>query len=130
MRSKSFFLFFILSIFFITGCEVAENEGMQKLCDEIRLEEKVSDIPQRMEELRDEFKGRTCLLPRRTVQLVNLSIHIREQKVGKAFLQCRIKNENQQYKISELNSDCQIIKLSSLLCCKGYYVYALRKLLI
>lgn len=129
MKGMFFFLISILSIFFLQGCEVAENITAPD-SDEARLEEKIFDLPQRLEELSSEFKSRTCLLPRRTVQLVNLSVHIREQKVEKAFLQCRIKSENQHHKISELNSDCQILKLSSLLCRKGYFVYALRKLLI
>lgn len=113
------------------ACNVNRSDKELALHEESRIEEsKETDFPQRLEELSNEFKSRTCVLPRRTVQVVNFSVNIREEKDQKVFLQNRLNGENQLYKIVELNTDCQIIQFATLLCRKGYYVYALRKLLI
>ena len=113
------------------ACDVNKSSELLTFCEKSNIEEtKKTDIPQRLEELSNEFKSRTCLLPRRTVQLANCLVKIREQKTQKVFLQNRLNGENQSYKIVELNSDCQIIQFATLLSRKGYYIYALRKLLI
>lgn len=112
------------------ACDVNKSDTLLTFCEKSRIEEtKKTDIPQRLEELSNEFKSRTCLLPRRTVQLTNCLVKIREQKTQKVFHQNRLNGENQLYKIVELNTDCQNIQFATLLR-KGYYIYALRKLLI
>lgn len=112
------------------ACDVNKEGGVFAFHEEARLEESPqSDIPQHLEELSSEFKSRTCVLPRRMVQVVNCLVKIREQKSQKVFLQNRLNGENQLYKIVELNTDCQIIQFATLLR-KGYYIYALRKLII
>ncbi|MDR2921177.1 MAG: hypothetical protein LBV72_17665 [Tannerella sp.] len=113
------------------ACDVNKSDEVCAFHKESHFEEsQKTDIPQRLEELSNEFKGRTCVLPRRSVQVANFLVKVREQKSQKTFLQNRLNGENQLYKIVELNTDCQIIQFATLLCRRGYYVYALRKLLI
>lgn len=113
------------------ACDVNESGGLFILDEGAHIEESLqSDIPQHVETLNNEFKDRTCVLPRRIVQSVHSFVKLREQKAQKVFWQNRLSGENRFYKTVELNTDCQITYFATLLCRKGYYVYTLRKLLI
>jgi len=90
-----------------------------------------ADMGHRLEELSNELKSRTCVLPRRTVQLVNTNINIRTLRSQEKSLRLiRLKEENRLRKVVEITADCQIVNYLTLLCRKGYYIYTLRRLLI
>lgn len=103
---------------------VAQKEAVMK-------DKGMADIQYHLEILSNDLKGSNCLTPRRVVQSGNNTIDIRIQKSAEKFLQLlRLKEENMLRKISEGVSLCQTINLSTLLCRKGYHVYALRKIII
>lgn len=121
----------LIASLFLGACDTFEQEDTISSGGKSRIQAvETSEIPQRLEELSDELKSRTCLLPRRTVQLISHSVKVREEKSQKVFWQTRLNGENKLYRTSEFTSDCQIIQFATLLCRKGYYIYALRKLLI
>jgi hypothetical protein len=91
-----------------------------------------TDTEQRLTLLSNELKERTCVLPRQTSgQWVH---HIANKRtlrgLEKVLQQFRLKGENQLRKVCEIISECQIVNYSTLLCRRGYYLFALRKLLI
>jgi hypothetical protein len=89
------------------------------------------NVQQCLEILSNELKSRTCVLPRRTVQSANNTVHLRTARgQEKTFHQVRLKGEKQLHRVCEAVANRQIVNYFALLCRKGYYVYALRKLLI
>ena len=80
----------------------------------------------------NELKNRSCILPRQTsVQWVHSPAKERTSRApGKTLQQLRLKRENHLRKVCEAVSDIQTMHYSALLCRRGYYIFALRKLLI
>jgi hypothetical protein len=92
-----------------------------------------TDAEHRLTLLSNELKERTCVLPRQTTSCQGVH-HIANKRAlrgwEKILQQFRLRGENQLRKVNEIISDCYIINYSTLLCRRGYYIFALRKLLI
>lgn len=109
----------------------AEDNRTLPQTETITKENSASDSRQKLEILRSDLKDSNCLTPRRTIQTVHNTVNFRMQKSAEKLLQLlRLKEENSLRKISEDVSLSQTINLSTLLCRKGYHIYALRKILI
>ena len=90
-----------------------------------------SDIHYRIEALGNELKENNCLTPRRVLPTPINAFQVRLQNTFTKVLQAlRLKTQDAGYKISEDVSLGQTIHLSTLFCCKGHHVFALRKLII
>lgn len=90
-----------------------------------------SDIHYRIEALGNELKENNCLTPRRVLPTTINAFQVRLQNTFTKVLQAlRLKTQEAGYKISENVSLDQTIHLSTLFCCKGHHVFALRKLII
>lgn len=109
----------------------AADQPVAARTETVMKENSASDSQQKLEIIRNELKESKGLTSRRTVQTVNPTVNFRFQKSVEKLLQLlRLKEENSLRKISEEVSLRQTIHLSTLLCRKGYHVYALRKILI
>lgn len=118
-------------LFLPEGESKAEDNRTLAQTETIMKENSASDSQQKLEILRSDLKDSNCLTPRRTIQTVNNPVNFRIQKSAEKLLQLlRLKEENSLRKISEDVSLSQTINLSTLLCRKGYHIYALRKILI
>jgi hypothetical protein len=91
-----------------------------------------TDVEHRLTLLSNELKGRTCVLPRQTSgQWVHHIANKRTlQGLEKALQQFRLRGESQLGRVNKIASDCQTVNYFTLLCRRGYYIFALRKLLI
>lgn len=109
----------------------AADHSVVASAETVMKENSASDSQQKFEIIRNELKDSKGLTSRRTVQTVNRTVSFRFQRSVEKLLQLlRLKEENSLRKISEEVSLRQTIHLSTLLCRKGYHVYALRKILI
>ncbi|MCD8043352.1 MAG: hypothetical protein LUH10_09840 [Tannerellaceae bacterium] len=95
------------------------------------LKENTSTTQQSIEILSKDLRSGNFLTPRRNVQVFNTSSHARvAQQINKLLRVLRVKGEDRLCRILEFNTYCQTVKLSSLLCRRGYHIYALRKIVI
>lgn len=109
----------------------AADHSVVASAETVMKENSASDSQQKFEIIRNELKDSKGLTSRRTVQTVNRTVSFRFQRSVEKLLQLlRLKEENSLRKISEEVSLRQTINFSTLLCRKGYHVYALRKILI
>jgi len=90
----------------------------------------VLDVQQRLETLTNELKKNACILPR-TIQWNYHISHIRNQRsLEKDYQTIRLKKIEHINKVIEITANYQIINFNILLCRQGYYLFALRHLLI
>lgn len=109
----------------------AADHSVSARTETVMKENSASDSQQKLEIIRNELQESKGLTSRRLAQTVHPTLNCRFQKSAEKLLQLlRLKEENSLRKISEEVSLRQTIHLSTLLCRKGYHIYALRKILI
>lgn len=91
----------------------------------------VNDMKHRVEVICNDMKNSNCRTPRRNVQ-PSFSVNYRKYILHniRAIYDTRVKDAGQAQKVSEDILQIQSSLYSSLLCCMGYHVYALRKIII
>ncbi|MDR3251238.1 MAG: hypothetical protein LBT42_06205 [Tannerella sp.] len=110
-----------------------ENANKPNIEETGTITEKIDrpDNVRLMETLSNELRSRKSVLPRQNFQWSNNTIDTRtirsQTKMQQLF---RLKSEDRLRKVSVAVSDCQITNYFTLLCRRGYYIYALRKLII
>ncbi|MCD7930065.1 MAG: hypothetical protein LUH15_01090 [Tannerellaceae bacterium] len=112
-----------------------EPSGSSKTAAPVSKEDVIkantSTTQQSIEILSKDLRSNKFLTPRRNVQVFNTSSHARvAQQINKLLRVLRVKGEDRLCKILEFNTYCQTVKLSTLLCRRGYHIYALRKIVI
>ncbi|SEG02195.1 hypothetical protein [Parabacteroides chinchillae] len=108
-----------------------DNNTIAANQETIMKEKTSADIQHHLEILSSELKGSNGLTPRRNIQTTNYNFELRIQKGAEKTLQfIRLKGINVLHKVSETNSDCHTINLSTLLCRMGHHIFVLRKLII
>ncbi|MCC8152996.1 MAG: hypothetical protein LIP01_01535 [Tannerellaceae bacterium] len=120
---------FVLSLF----GNSSEPENVRKVTyeKESLMKANPSNAEQSLERLSRDLKSSNFLAPRRNVQNFQQNQNIRIfQSITRLLHDSRLKGEQELCKVLQFNSYCLTIKLSSLLCRKGYHIYALRKILI
>ncbi len=127
----------ILLILLFTGLALFEmpaepvTEDPAELPSTGLIRESSSDMEECLEILSKDLKTCHFLTPRRNIQHVHQTINSRVIKhITKLLRDSRLKGEQKLYKISHIHSHRLTIHLSSLLCRRGYHIYALRKILI
>ncbi|MCD7978568.1 MAG: hypothetical protein LUG51_16045 [Tannerellaceae bacterium] len=119
-----------LTLFLSNEKEMNCDEQIMKEREAI-MQDRSMDIPYRLEVLSKDMRSNNFLTPRRNVQSTNYHFNTRIMRHAvKLLYDIRIKGTGRLQKISEHISFCQTINYSSLLCRKGYHIYALRKLII
>lgn len=129
---------FVIGLLIGTLLFASENETDGSRTATAALQETVmkeknpaSDIHYRIEALGNELKENNCLTPRRVLPTTINAFQVRLQHTFTKVLQAlRLKTHDAGYKVSEDVSLDQTIHLSTLFCCKGRHVFALRKLII
>jgi len=95
------------------------------------IQEHSSETKQQLEILTKDLKTSNFLTPRRNIQPFQQTFSSRIiHQLTKQLRASRLKGEEEFCKILQFNSYRQTIKLSSLLCRRGYHIYALRKIII
>lgn len=128
-------IFFVFLFFFAPNEELANENCISKKCggETIVLEKNATkDIQHRFEIISNDLKNSNCRTPRRNVQNTNvLANSIKVLKNTIRILQdFQLKEKEQLRKVSEYVTELQTLNLSSLLTCRGYHIYALRKIVI
>lgn len=133
MKGYLFILTLLVGISFFVTEEVQSDGGILDLqTQEVVLVKKgISSVQHSLEILGRDLEDNKCLAPRRTIQNVSNTLNIQLQKIVKrVILHFHLRGINLLRKISEEAITCQTINISALLCCKGYHVYGLRKIII
>ena len=116
--------------FFASFVDVEIKESHISIYESVIHDKDVLDVQQRLETLTNELKKNACVLPR-TIQWNYHVFHIRNQRtIEKDYQTIRLKKIEHLCKVIENSTDSQVIIFQSLLCFQGYYLYALRHLLI
>ena len=116
--------------YFTSFIEVEVKETYMIENESVIKDKDFLDVQQRFELLSNELKKNACVLPR-TIQWVFHTIHIRHQRSSeKDYQTIRQKQMENHCKVIANSTDNQMFIFQSLLCYQGYYLYALRHLLI
>lgn len=119
-----------LILFLSPEKETDDHEQIRKEREAV-TQSRSMDIPYHVEVLSNDMRSSNFLTPRRNVQSSSYSLNTRIIRHAiRTLYDIRIKGTDRLQKISEHLSFCQTIHYSSLLCRKGYHIYALRKLII
>ena len=129
------FLFILTLLFgillFSPQEEIESNDTVVSNKEAVMKEKGSADMQYFLTVLSTDLKGSNGLTARRTIQSTNNAFNLRTLKMAEKILQdIRLKEMNALRKISLDVSDCQTIKLSTLLCRMAQHVFVLRKLII
>lgn len=134
MKSFLFILTLLFGILLFIPEERMKSDDIIAMAHQqeaVMKEKAAADLQHSLEVLSSDLKESSCLTPRRAIQASNSTFNIRLFKSEEKTLQYfRLKEINQLRKVSESVSTCQTINVSTLLCRKGYHIYALRKIII
>ena len=110
--------------------EIEVEEGHTIENKSVIQDKDVLDVQQRLELLSNELKKNACVIPR-TIQWNFHIFHMRNQRsLEKDYQTIRLKKIETLCKVIVDSTGHQVIIFQSLLCYQGYYLYALRHLLI
>lgn len=121
-------------LFFTAPVEETTNNSFTTVEQEaavVHEKDVAKDIQHQFEIISNDFKNRNCLTPRRNIQTTSaIPNPAKLLNTARSFQAFRLKEKEQLQKVNEFVTECQTLNYSSLLACRGYHVYALRKIII
>jgi len=135
MKKYLFIIGLFMAFFLNTSREKAEMyEGSELLTEyscSVKEVNTAADTQKRFEQIGKDMRNSNCLTPRRHVQSNYISSHLRVVRNAVRIIQdIRLKEASQLQRVTEYVTSCQTTNYSILLSRLGYWIYALRKIVI
>lgn len=132
MKKILFLMGLLLAVLLFLPAEEIDMDSSVQAEREAVMKEKntADDMKHRIEVISKDLKSSNGLTSRRHVQSTHYSPQCRILKLSERILQeLRLKGTDQLQKVSEYISIRQTLHYSALLTCKGYHIFALRKII-